>query len=69
LAPASTPARAIAKFNVAMVAALNAPDLRDRLRESGTTPAPSSPQQFDAYMREEIVRWRTVIRDKGLTGE
>jgi tripartite-type tricarboxylate transporter receptor subunit TctC len=69
LAPAGTPARAIAKFNVAMVAALNAPDLRDRLRESGTTPAPSSPQQFDAYMREEIARWRTVIRDKGLTGE
>jgi tripartite-type tricarboxylate transporter receptor subunit TctC len=52
-----------------MVAALKAPDLRDQLRESGTTPEPSSPQQFDAYMRDEIARWRTVIRDKGLTGE
>jgi len=69
LAPAGTPAPVIAKFNAAMVAALKAPDLRDQLRDSGTTPAPSSPQQFDAYMREEIARWRTVIRDKGLTGE
>ncbi len=69
LAPAGTPASAIAKFNAAMVAALRAPDLRAQLRDSGTTPAPSSPQQFEAYMRAEIARWRAVIRDKGLTGE
>jgi tripartite-type tricarboxylate transporter receptor subunit TctC len=69
LTPAATPAPVIAKFNAAMVAALKAPDLRAQLRESGTTPAPSSPAQFEAYMREEIARWRAVIRDKGLTGE
>jgi tripartite-type tricarboxylate transporter receptor subunit TctC len=69
LAPAATPAPVIAKFNVAMVAALKAPDLREQLRESGTTPAPSSPEQFAAYIREEIARWHAVIRDKGLTGE
>ena len=69
LAPVGAPAPVIAKFNAAMVAALKSPDLRAQLRESGTTPAPSSPQQFDAYMRDEIARWRAVIRDKGLTGE
>jgi tripartite-type tricarboxylate transporter receptor subunit TctC len=69
LAPAGTPAPVIAKFNAAMVAALDQSDLRAQLRESGTTPAPSSPQQFDAYLREEIARWRAVIRDKGLSGE
>jgi tripartite-type tricarboxylate transporter receptor subunit TctC len=52
-----------------MVAALKAPDLRAQLRDSGTTPAPSSPQQFETYMRDEIMRWRTIIREKGLTGE
>ena len=69
LAPAGTPAPVIAKFNAAMVAALKSPDLRDQLRDAGTTPAPSSPAEFDAYMREEIARWRAVIRDKRLTGE
>ena len=69
LAPAGTPAPVIAKLNAAMIAALKATDLRDQLRDTGTTPAPSSPAQFDAYMREEIARWRAVIRDKGLTGE
>ena len=69
LAPAGTPAPVIAKFNAAMVAALKSPDLRDQLRDAGTTPAPSSPAEFDAYMHEEIARWRAVIRDKGLTGD
>jgi len=69
LAPAGTPAPAIAKFNAAMVAALKQPDLRARLREAGTTPAPSSPEEFEAYLREEITRWCTVIRDKGLKVE
>ena len=69
LPPAATPAPVIAKFNAAMVAALKAPDLRAQLRDSGTTPAPSSPQQFETYMRDEIMRWRTIIREKGLTGE
>jgi tripartite-type tricarboxylate transporter receptor subunit TctC len=69
LAPAGTPAPVIAKFNAAMIAALKDPGLREQLRDAGTTPAPSSPQQFDAYMREEIARWRAIIREKGLTGE
>jgi tripartite-type tricarboxylate transporter receptor subunit TctC len=69
LAPAGTPPVAIAKFNAALVAALDDPGLRERLHDIGTTPAPSSPEEFGAYMREEISRWAKVIHEKGLTGE
>jgi len=69
LAPAATPKPAIEKFNAAMVAALNDPALRERLRDIGTTPAPSSPQEFGDYLREQIARWSAVIREKGLKGE
>jgi tripartite-type tricarboxylate transporter receptor subunit TctC len=69
LAPAGTPQPVIAKFNAAMVAALNDPELRTRLRNSGTTPAPSSPEEFDKYLRAEIARWGKVIRDKGIKGD
>ncbi len=69
LAPAGTPVFVIAKFNAAMVAALNDPDLRERMREAGTTPAPSSPEQFGNYLREQIAHWGSVIKEKGLKGE
>jgi tripartite-type tricarboxylate transporter receptor subunit TctC len=69
LAPAGTPAAVITKFNGAMVAALKDPGLRERLRESGTTPAPSSPGDFGNYIAREIARWGAVIKEKGLTGD
>jgi tripartite-type tricarboxylate transporter receptor subunit TctC len=69
LAPAGTPDNVIKKFNTALVAALEDPGLRERLHDIGTTPAPSSPEQFSSYMREEIAHWGKVIKDKRLKGE
>jgi len=69
LAPSGTPQPAIAKFNAAMVAALNDADLRARLHNAGTAPAPSSPQAFEKYLGEEIARWGKLIRDKGIEVE
>jgi len=69
LAPAATPPPVIAKLNAALVAALNDPELRTRLRNAGTTPAPSTPDEFENYLREENTRWGKVIREKGIKGE
>jgi tripartite-type tricarboxylate transporter receptor subunit TctC len=69
LAPAGTPAPVIAKFNAALVAALNEPDLRSRLHNAGVTPAPSTPEQFEKYLHEENARWGKIIRDKGIKGD
>jgi len=69
LAPAATPPPVIAKLNAALVAALNDPELRTRLRNAGTTPAPSTPDEFENYLREENARWGKVIREKGIKGE
>jgi tripartite-type tricarboxylate transporter receptor subunit TctC len=69
LAPAATPQPVIAKLNAALVAALNDPELRTRLRNAGTTPAPSTPEQFEKYLREENARWGKIIREKGIKGE
>ena len=69
LAPARTPAAVIGKLNAAMVTALNDPDVRARLKESGVTPSPSSPDEFGRYLREEITRWTKLIREKGIKGD
>jgi tripartite-type tricarboxylate transporter receptor subunit TctC len=69
LAPAGTPAPIIAKLNAALVGAVNDPAVRTRLHNAGTSPAPSTPEEFATYLRAEIARWGKVIRDKGITGE
>jgi len=62
LAPAKTPKAAIARFNKDVVAALNAPDVRQQLKERGIDAAPSSPEEFTRYVREEEKRWAPIIR-------
>ena len=69
LAPAGTPAPAIAKLNAALVGALDDPAVRQRLHNAGTAPAPSSPDEFSAYLREELARWSELIKEKGIKPE
>jgi tripartite-type tricarboxylate transporter receptor subunit TctC len=69
LAPARTPPAVIAKLNGALVAALNDPDVRARLRQSGVTPSPGTPEQFGQYLKDEIARYTKLIREKGIKGE
>jgi tripartite-type tricarboxylate transporter receptor subunit TctC len=69
LAPAKTPPAIIAKLNAAMLAALNDPDLREKLAQSGVIPAPSSPEEFARYLQDEIARWGKLIREKGIKPE
>jgi tripartite-type tricarboxylate transporter receptor subunit TctC len=69
LAPALTPPAVIAKLNGALNAALNDPDVRGKLTQTGVTPSPGSPEEFARYLREEIARWGKLIREKGIKGE
>src|SRR5215212_3354422 len=69
LAPAKTPPAIIDKLNASMVAALNDPELRSKLAQTGVIPAPSSPEDFARYLQDEIVRWGKLIRDKGIKPE
>jgi tripartite-type tricarboxylate transporter receptor subunit TctC len=66
LAPARTPAAIIAKLNGAVTAALNDPEVRQKLIQSGAEPAPSTPEEFGQLLKSEIERWGRVIREKGI---
>jgi tripartite-type tricarboxylate transporter receptor subunit TctC len=67
LAPAKTPPAVIAKLNKALHAALTDPVVRDKLVKVGAVPAPSTPEEFTNFLREELARWGKVIREKGIT--
>jgi tripartite-type tricarboxylate transporter receptor subunit TctC len=69
VAPARTPPAVIAKLNAALVLALDDPDVRAKLKQSGVTPSPSSPAEFGRYLKDEIARYGQLIREKGIKGE
>jgi tripartite-type tricarboxylate transporter receptor subunit TctC len=62
LAPAGTPGDVIARINRDMVAALSLPDVKERLSALGFEPAVTTPDEFGARIRSEIVKWDKVVR-------
>ncbi len=49
--------------------ALNSPDLRERLQNLGADPVGNTPEQYTAFLQNEIARWTKVIRAAGIKGE
>ncbi len=68
-APAKTPRPIIDRLNSEIVRALNSPDLRKQLQNSGADPAGNTPEQYTAYVQNEIAKWAKVIKAAGLKGE
>ena len=44
----------VAKLHGAVVAALNAPDVRDKLVQSGAVPSPTSSAEFGKLLSDEL---------------
>ena len=66
LAPAKTPPAVIAKLHDAVVAAFNAPDMREKLVQSGAVPSPTSSAEFGKILSDEYARWGAVVREKSI---
>jgi tripartite-type tricarboxylate transporter receptor subunit TctC len=69
LAPARTPPAVVAKLNGAVVAALNAPDVREKLLQVGAVPSPTSSAEFGKMLSDEHARWGRVVREKNIKEE
>jgi len=62
LVPAKTPPAAVAKLSAALTRVLQTADVRDRLLLQGAEATTSTPQEFDALIRDELAKWDYVIR-------
>ncbi len=67
--PARTPPEMIARLNREIVAVLNANDIKEQLRVQGLDSLPSTPEQFGAFVRDEIAKWAKVIKISGAKAE
>ena len=65
LAPAGTPRPVVQRLNAEAVKALQAPDLRERFASQGVDPVSSTPEQFAAFMKTELEKWRKVMAAAG----
>ncbi len=66
LVPAGTPRSIINRLNKEVVAVLNLPDVKEFLFKQGLDTAPSTPEEFGAYIRSEKAKWEKVIKAAGL---
>jgi tripartite-type tricarboxylate transporter receptor subunit TctC len=62
VAPAGTPAAAVARLSHEINAALGDDAIKAQMRNLGVEPAPMTPDAFDAYIRAETRKWADVIR-------
>ena len=67
LAPAGTPAPIIKKLHTEIVKALQAPETRALLVAQALEPVGNTPEEFAAFIKEDIAKWADVAKRAGVT--
>jgi tripartite-type tricarboxylate transporter receptor subunit TctC len=65
MAPAGTPKPVIDKLNAAVNAAIKRPEIIKLWTEQGVVPMSMTPEEFDKYLRGDIVKWAEVVKKFG----
>ena len=67
--PAGMPPGAVKALADAVQTALEKPEVRQRFAASGTDTYWSGPQEFDAFVKSELVNWTAMIKEAGIEPE
>jgi tripartite-type tricarboxylate transporter receptor subunit TctC len=65
MAPAKTPRPVLERLNSAVNKIINSQEVKDAWLKQGTIAMGMSIDQFDKFLREEIVKWRKVVQVSG----
>jgi tripartite-type tricarboxylate transporter receptor subunit TctC len=68
-APAGTPRPIVERLNKELRAILAADEMKQRLIQDGSDPAPSTPEEYAENIRREEAKWATLVQKLGLTIE
>jgi tripartite-type tricarboxylate transporter receptor subunit TctC len=69
LAPAGTPAPVIARLHAAVKAALDRPELKEKLTQQSVMVSVGEPGDFPAYVARESAKWGGLIRARGIQAQ
>jgi tripartite-type tricarboxylate transporter receptor subunit TctC len=64
-APAATPRDIINRLNTEMNRAMKMPDVIQRLAGDGVEAVGTTPEQFAAYLKQEVAKWGKVVKASG----
>jgi len=62
MAPTGTPKPIIDKLNAAINAAIKRPEIVKLWADQGATPMSMTPEEFDKFLRVDIVKWAEVVK-------
>ena len=65
VAPAGTPPAIVARLSNSLRQIIRAPDMQKHFAENGSEPVGSTPEEFAAFIAEEISKWRAVVAKSG----
>jgi len=65
MAPAGTPPDIVKKLNTEIVKFLASDNMKDKLKAQGAEAAPTTPEQFDAFIRAEWSKYAKIVKDSG----
>ncbi|SNT00339.1 Tripartite-type tricarboxylate transporter, receptor component TctC [Tardiphaga sp. OK246] len=69
IAPAGTPKEIVDRVALEAKKALTDPELKKKLDDQGIVPMGTTPDEFRAFVTDEIARWKKVITDAGIKME
>ena len=69
LAPAGTPPEIVKRMSDEVARIIKSDETRAKLDAMGTFPAGSTPEEFDAFITSETVKWGQVIKTAGVKAE
>ncbi len=68
-APKGLPADIRAKLHAAIVAAMNTPEVKDKLVAQGFEIVANTPEQFARYQASEYAKWKSLIETRKITAD
>lgn len=65
-APGTTPRPLVGRISSDVVRLLNSPEVRDRMAVRGAVPKPSTPIEFDKFVRAEVDKLARIVKAAGV---
>lgn len=66
LGPANMPRDIVIKLNAEIRKIVERPDIKSQLAERGMEAFSGTPEEFDAFLKEQLVLWEKLIREAGI---